>query len=126
MSRLQPILIVEDDVALRSVVARNLEALGYMVLQAGTFREAADQLAVKPALLILDSTLPDATGWDVAQWLETMTDPVPIILISGGTPETKRLEQFHPLVFLPKPFPIDALLSAVEAQLPRPARRLGV
>src|SRR5947207_14320317 len=72
------ILIVEDNQALRAVVARNLEARGYLVLQAGTFREAVEQLAVKPALMILDITLPDATGWDVAAWLESMADPVPI------------------------------------------------
>lgn len=121
---LKPILIVEDDTALRTILARNLTALGYMVFQAGTFREAADQMAIKPALLILDITLPDATGWDVANWLESLTAPVPIILISGGTPEATRLRRFHPVAFLPKPFAIDELLAVVEQQLPVPERIL--
>lgn len=119
---LKPILIVEDDTALRTILARNLTALGYMVFQAGTFRAAADQMAIKPALLILDINLPDATGWDVANWLESMTEPVPIILISGGTPEVKRLQHFHPVAFLPKPFAIDELLAVVEEHLPFPER----
>ena len=37
--KLQPILVVEDDAVLRRVVARNLEARGYLVQEAGTFRE---------------------------------------------------------------------------------------
>ena len=126
MSRLQSILIVEDDAALRSVVAHYLAALGYFVLQAGTFREAVEQMAIKPTLMILDINLPDATGWDVAQWLEAMTAPVPIVLISGGTPEAKRLQQFHPVAFLPKPFAVENLLAVVEEQLPPPASPLGL
>jgi DNA-binding response OmpR family regulator len=126
MSATKFILIVEDDLALRTIIARNLKALGYAVLEAGTFREATDQLAIKPVLMILDITLPDATGWDVANWLEQMTEPVPIVLISGGTPEAKRLKQFHPVAFLPKPFGIDALLDVVQAQIGTPSGPAGV
>ena len=75
MNRVKSILIVEDDAALRRELARSLAAVGYLVFEAGTFREATEQMALKPALLILDLTLPDATGWDVAAWLESLTDP---------------------------------------------------
>jgi ActR/RegA family two-component response regulator len=34
------VLLVEDDVMLRTILARNLEVRGYLVLQAGTVREA--------------------------------------------------------------------------------------
>ena len=50
----------------------------------------------EPALLILDIGLPDASGWEVARWLEQITDPVPIIIISGLPPEAKQLRRFHP------------------------------
>jgi two-component system KDP operon response regulator KdpE len=120
------ILVVEDDAALRRSLTRNLTALGYLVLEAGTFREAVDQMAIKPALLILDLTLPDATGWDVAQWLAEITTPVPIILISGGTPDAAHVRRFHPVAFLPKPFTIDALLEEVERQVAQPTTRFGV
>jgi DNA-binding response OmpR family regulator len=112
------ILLIEDDVRLRTVLARNLEAQGYMVLEAGTFREVVAQLAVKPLLMILDITLPDATGGDVARWLESLTGQVPIVRISGTTPEAKRMKQFHPVAFLPKPFTIQDFLTVVKAQLP--------
>lgn len=115
---LQSVLIVEDDERLRSIIARNLELLGYMVFEAGTFREATAQMVIKPALLLLDITLPDATGWDLAGWLESFIAPPPIIVISGTTPDTKNLRHFHPVAFLPKPFAIGELLALVKQQLP--------
>ena len=111
------ILVVEDDVVLRAVIVRALTASGYLVLIAGSFREATAQLAVTPALMILDINLPDATGWDVAAWLERHIGQVPVILMSGGTPDIKRLARLHPLAFLPKPFAIDDLLDIVAAQV---------
>lgn len=112
------ILIVEDDARLRGILARNLAAAGYTVFEAGTFREATEQLVIMPALLILDITLPDATGWELARWLETLVAPPPIVVISGRTPDAKAMQHFHPVAFLMKPFPIGELLAAVRAQLP--------
>jgi two-component system OmpR family response regulator len=112
------ILLVEDDADLRSMIARGLQAAGYMVLQAGNFREAIDEMAIKPNLMILDINLPDATGWEVADWLESVTSDVPIIVISGFTPDEKRLQQFKPKTFLPKPFAIEELLDLVQEYAP--------
>jgi DNA-binding response OmpR family regulator len=117
------ILLVEDDADLRTMIARGLQAAGYMVFQAGNFRQALDEMAVKPNLMILDINLPDATGWDVANWLESLTTPVPIIVISGFTPDRKRLEQFKPKAFLPKPFAIEELLDLVQQYAPAPPSR---
>jgi DNA-binding response OmpR family regulator len=116
--QLPSILIVEDDARLRGIIARNLGVLGYTVFEAGTFREATEQLAIKPALLILDITLPDATGWELARWIETLIEPPPILVISGRTPDTKAMQHFHPVAFLLKPFTIGELLTIVKAQLP--------
>lgn len=126
MNRVKAILIVEDDAALRRELARSLAAVGYLVFEAGTFREATEQMALKPALLILDLTLPDASGWEVAAWLESLTTPAPIVLISGGTPDATHLARFHPVAFLPKPFGVDELLAAVEAHLAKPTTAFGV
>lgn len=115
---LKSVLVVEDDARLRGIIARNLELLGYMVFEAGTFREATEQMAIKPALLLLDITLPDATGWDLAGWLESFTAPPPIIVISGTPPDAKHLRHFHPVAFLPKPFAIGDLLALVKQQVP--------
>jgi DNA-binding response OmpR family regulator len=108
------ILLVEDDEQLRNTVARTLRASGYMVYAAGDFRQALNGMAIKPHLLILDITLPDATGWDVANWLEEQTSPVPIIVISGMAPDPDRIDQFKPKAFLGKPFGMRELLNLVE------------
>jgi DNA-binding response OmpR family regulator len=118
MSQQPFILLVEDDNNLRAMIARGLQATGYLVFQAGNFRQAIDEMAVKPNLMILDINLPDATGWDVADWLESMTSAVPIIVISGLKPDEKRWQQFKPRAFLPKPFSIDQLLDLVQEYAP--------
>ncbi|MEO8286554.1 MAG: response regulator [Chloroflexota bacterium] len=119
MTKQQPfILFVEDDAQLRSIVTLNLRAAGYMVFEAGSFREAMDRMAIKPNLIVLDITLPDATGWDVANWLEQMTSPVPVIVTSGLPPDAKNMEHFRPKAYLAKPFAIDELLDLVQQYAP--------
>lgn len=109
------VLLVEDDDRFRWVVARNLQAAGYMVFQAASLREAADKIEVKPQLMVLDIELPDGTGWEVAKWLEGITSSVPIIMMSGYTePSPRQLKQFEPKAFLAKPFPIQDLMRLVD------------
>ena len=81
------ILLVEDDDYLRKVIAANLDARGYMTLEADSFSQAVDQLSIKPQLIILDIGLPDATGWDVASWAETVSVSAPMIVISASEPD---------------------------------------
>jgi DNA-binding response OmpR family regulator len=112
------VLLVEDDEQLRNTLARTLTAAGYLVFPAATFRQALDEMAVKPHIMILDINLPDATGWDVANWLEEQTTPVPIIVISGMIPDPDRLDQFKPKAFLAKPFGMRELLDLVAKYAP--------
>ena len=109
---------VEDDNSLRTAIVRNLQANGYMVFEAANFGEALDEIAVKPDVMILDINLPDASGWDVADWLESETRPVPIIVISGFRPDARKMEKFKPKAFLPKPFPIQELMALVRQYAP--------
>jgi two-component system KDP operon response regulator KdpE len=113
------ILLVEDDQPLLKVLTRYLEAVGYVVLQASSFYEAADKIAIKPNLVILDIHLPDASGWDVLNWLESQTRPVPIIVMSGvARPSPKQLQRVGVKAFLSKPFAIDEMLKLVKQYAP--------
>ena len=115
------ILIVEDDVPLRKVLTRYLQAKGYMVLQAASFREAVDRIAIKPNLAILDIHLPDGTGWEVAEWLQSCAEDVPVMLMSASTrPTPMQLQKVGAKAFLAKPFPIEKLLSLVTQYAPLP------
>ncbi len=109
------ILIVEDDQPLLKVLTRYLQEVGYTVLQASSFQEAVQKIAIKPNLVILDINLPDGTGWEVADWLESFTKSVPIIVMSGvARPSMKQLQRAGVKAFLEKPFPIQALIDLVK------------
>lgn len=86
------ILIVEDEVDIRNLIAGILEDEGYSVVQAGSSEVALDAFrARKPSLIILDVWL-KGSGMDGIELLDQFksTDPdIPIIIISGhGTVET--------------------------------------
>jgi DNA-binding response OmpR family regulator len=108
------VVLVEDEETLRRVIARNLTSRGVEVREAGTVREALAALETDwPDLLLLDLNLPDQTGWEVLRELNRRGREVPTILVSAVRVSQSRLDEFHPLAYLPKPFPIDALLRLV-------------
>src|SRR6267378_1319578 len=105
------VLLVEDEPALRRVIARNLSSRGLDVAEAGTVAEALNTLdAETPDLILLDINLPDRSGWDVLRDLQRRRIAVPTIVVSAVRVSQSRLDEFHPTAYLPKPFPIDALL----------------
>jgi DNA-binding response OmpR family regulator len=105
---------VEDEPTLRQVVARNLTSRGLAVREAGTASEAIRAFSTDhPDLLLLDINLPDQTGWDVLRELKRRDRQVPTIIISAVRVSQNRLDEFRPLAYLPKPFPIDSLLRLV-------------
>jgi CheY-like chemotaxis protein len=108
------ILIVEDEVPLRRVIVLNLAARGQSVDEAGTANEAMAQLASKRFdLMLLDICLPDRTGWDVLRELRDLGIVIPTVVVSAVRVSASRLREFQPLGYLPKPFPLDALLRIV-------------
>ena len=118
------ILLVEDEERLCHVLARTLEASGYAVRTAGSAAAAvAAVLAERPAVLVLDVNLPDDTGWGVlrrlaAQGITCAT--LPTIVLSAGQPAPRRIAEFAPRAFLPKPFPVDALKRLIAEALAPP------
>ena len=115
------ILLVEDEERLQRVLARTLEASGYRVLTAGTALEAvALVLAERPQVLVLDVNLPDGTGWGVLRQLAVQgitTATLPTIILSAGQPAVRRIAEFAPRAFLPKPFPVEALKRLIAEAL---------
>jgi DNA-binding response OmpR family regulator len=108
------VLLVEDEATLRRIIARNLTSRGLQVREAGTAGEAVQAAtAEQPDLLLLDINLPDQTGWDVLRELKRRGKEVPTIIVSAVRISQNRLDEFRPLAYLPKPFPIDALLRLV-------------
>jgi len=120
------VLIVEDEDVLRRIIARNLTGRGMRVREAVTADEAvAAVLAERPDLMLLDINLPDRSGWDVLRELRQRGAEVPTIVVSAVRVGQSRLAEFHPLAYLPKPFPLEALLRLVLGDTPREAEAEG-
>lgn len=110
----QRILLVEDEAMLRRVIARNLRGRGFAVREAELANDAiAMALVQAPDLMLLDINLPDRTGWDVLRELRQRGLTIPTIIVSAVRVSQSRLDEFHPLAYLPKPFPLEALLRIV-------------
>jgi DNA-binding response OmpR family regulator len=111
------VLLVEDEAALSDVMARNLRARGHEVTAAATAEAAVLEMAhAWPDVLILDVNLPDMTGWDILRGLSAKErESLPAIVISAAPISQKRIEEFRPFRALLKPFPIDALVRALDA-----------
>lgn len=124
------ILLVEDEERLQSALAKILEQSDYRVLTASTAEEGVSlALTEHPDVLVLDVNLPDDTGWVVLRQLAAKgitCKTLPTIVYSAGQPAHKRLEEFKPMAFLPKPFPVDALKRLIAEALARERRGASV
>jgi CheY-like chemotaxis protein len=109
------VLLVEDDATLRGIMRQNVEAHSYRVSTAGTAAEAVAAVHREaPAAMLLDINLPDGSGWDVLRSLRTQGQQIPTVVVSAVNCSRDRLAEFHPDAYLPKPFPMAALLAAIE------------
>ena len=117
------VLVAEDDEDIRSVFEMVLDDL-YEIRSASTAAFALELAAAwKPDVVLLDWTLPDGSGDDVARRLRAMSSDfkdLPIVLVSGA-PTVKTLAANVGAVPCPKPCDIDQLTAAIELAL-APAR----
>jgi DNA-binding response OmpR family regulator len=112
-----PILLVEDDESLRRILARHLRGEGYRVEEARSAEDASAALArgPRPAVVLLDLNLPGDTGWDLLRGpaLVEAGSP-PIVITSATTVSPRLLAEFDVAGYLPKPFPLETLVSTIE------------
>jgi PAS domain S-box-containing protein len=118
----ETILLVEDEVAVRSLACQVLEQNGYVVLEATNGGEAlvfAEQHPGRIALLITDVVMPGMSGPDVAERLAALRPEIRVLYMSGYTDNAIGaggvLEAG--MAYLPKPFSPDALLLKVRGIL---------
>jgi two-component system phosphate regulon response regulator PhoB len=110
------VLLVEDDASLSGVITRNLSAHGHSVKVKDTAEGAIlEMLEEWPDVLILDVNLPDFSAWEVLRRLgEESRRRLRVVVMSAFPISEKRIAEFRPQSALQKPFPISALLHAVE------------
>jgi PAS domain S-box-containing protein len=120
-----PILVVVRNAAIRAAIGEALQAHSYAVLEADS-GERALQLATEqaPALVLLDCSLADMDGFEVARRLRTGTPSLPVIGIAGWAQANEaRVLTAGFLDVLVKPIDTARMVESVERHLARGAPR---
>ena len=108
------VLVVEDEPAIREVVADLLQDEGYAVRQASDGLQAIDELEVDDIDLVLsDVRMPRLDGPSLAHRLRGRGQGVPVVLMSAADVEV----DLPGVRFLPKPFDCDHLLHVISSAL---------
>jgi DNA-binding response OmpR family regulator len=111
------VLIVEDDMTIRTAVIRSLTERGHVVTSAPTAMTVQLAVSEKPDVVLLDLGLPDLDGREVLRMLRAVNQ-VPIIVITARNRESEmvRLLDAGADDYLVKPFggaQLDARIRAV-------------
>jgi DNA-binding response OmpR family regulator len=112
------VLVIDDDLPLRGMLAAALRQHGFQVLLAGDGAEGQRALTIhNPDVILLDLAMPDVNGWDFLQRLQETghLGTVPIIVVSAHVRvEPQALLQMGVSAILPKPFNLPDLLDVIE------------
>ena len=119
------ILVVEDELPMRTALADCLEAEGYRVLTADNgARGLACALDEKPDLILLDIMMPRLDGFALCAELRRLANPVPTLMLTAKGRVEDRVAGLDAGAddYLVKPFSTDELLARVRALLRRAGR----
>jgi two-component system phosphate regulon response regulator PhoB len=127
------ILVVEDEAALRMLLAYNLEAEGFIVDRVERGDEAEIRLSeTVPDLVILDWMLPGVSGLEICRRIRARasTRTLPIIMLTARGEESERVRGLSIGAddYVVKPFSVPELMARVHSLLrrARPERATGV
>lgn len=122
MEREAHILVVDDDVQVRQLIARFLRENGYRASAARDGREMRESLAgtTRVDLIVLDLMLPGVSGLDLCRELRAASQ-VPIIMLTAKSEETDRIVglELGADDYIAKPFSPRELLARIRAVLRR-------
>jgi CheY-like chemotaxis protein len=110
------ILIVDDEPALREILAAVLADEGYAVQTAPDGRSALDLIAAAPPdLVITDISMPRLDGWGLLTQIRQDDPTLPVLLISAIRPTLTGClaPATDQTAFLAKPFDLEDLLDFV-------------
>jgi CheY-like chemotaxis protein len=118
----QKILIVEDNDMNRDMLSRRLARRGYEISVAADGRQGIERAqAVLPDLILLDLSLPEIDGWEVARRLkgEQSTRNIPIIALTAHAMTGDRDEAIAAGCndYDTKPIEFQRLLGKIEGLL---------
>jgi DNA-binding response OmpR family regulator len=115
------ILVVDDDPAIRTLIHRYLSQQNYQVESAGDGQTALSSFAkLSPDLAILDVNLPDTTGFQLCQQMQSQKD-VFVLMLTSLNDEENIVRGFEQGAddYITKPFGLVELGARVRAILKR-------
>ena len=122
---MKKVLILEDELNIRSFVVINLQRAGYEVLEAGTGQEALDCLQQNPEIgvAILDIMLPDMDGFEVCRRIRATNKQMGVIMLTARTQEMDKVTGLMTGAddYVTKPFSPAELIARIDALF----RRMG-
>jgi len=116
------VLIVDADAATRRDVRAACAQDGYQVVEADTGAEGLRQVdALRPSLVLLEVTLPDASGFDVCRELRRKDSAVPVIMMSSRSEEIDAVVALEIGAddYVVKPLRLRELAARIAAHLRR-------
>ncbi len=116
------VLLVDDEPALRELMAIAVKRQGYSVLSAASLREAQELLLkseVPVDVLVLDASLQGDRGDELVLWMLEQHLVKHIVYISGyGEEDCRFAVERSAMRFVQKPFTAAALVNAMRSFLP--------
>ncbi|MBU8537104.1 response regulator transcription factor [Falsiroseomonas tokyonensis] len=119
----RPILVVDDDEALRQTLAEQLAHDGeFAATEAGSTAEALAHLSAEDArfdAIVLDIGLPDGDGRDLCARLRKQGMRMPILMLTGADGEQDIVRGLDSGAndYIAKPFRVSELMARLRAQL---------
>lgn len=122
---MKKVLILEDEVNIRSFVVINLQRAGYDTIEAGSGMEALARLKENPdiGVAILDIMLPDIDGFEVCRNIRATNKQIGIIMLTARTQEMDKVTGLMTGAddYVTKPFSPAELTARIDALY----RRMG-
>jgi DNA-binding response OmpR family regulator len=116
------VLLVDDDAAIRRTVGAGLELEGFAVVPASGGRAALEAAQrVRPAVVLLDLSMPDLDGLEVLRRLREAGDQVPVCVLSARNEVDERVQGLQAGAddYVVKPFALEEVVARVQALLRR-------
>jgi two-component system response regulator CpxR len=125
---LEPILLIDDDVELCSMLSDYLGRHGYQVTAAHNGKTGlATALGGGYSMLLLDVMLPGLDGFEVLRRLRAAASPMSVLLLTARGEDVDRIVglEIGADDYLPKPFNPRELLARIRAVLRRSSNAEG-
>jgi CheY-like chemotaxis protein len=113
------VLLADDEIMLRDLLAELLESNGYTVIRVVTGTEVLKVLTeeIKVDLIILDYNMPEMNGLDCVTEIRKFNKEIPIILSSGSlglTDNNINMKKIGINSFVNKPYEFDTMLATIQ------------